>query len=189
MSKRPYKRRQYIVDPEFQYAFIRKVSLLAVLMVVMSLSFLALVYYLYGDIRIEIVQPDPFASTDSLKVMKETRGLLDLLWPVLALCLLATLAVTFFFGVLVSHRMAGPIFRIRRVLREMAAGDLRGEVRLRKKDSFKNLAAEISELKKTLRGRIQEMEHLLEALDPLEEPRQQEAIREIRALLSGFQVQ
>jgi len=63
MGTRKFKRRQYIVDPDFQYRLIRKIAVLAGLIIVMSLSFLVLVHYLYGDIQLELIQPDPFESS------------------------------------------------------------------------------------------------------------------------------
>ena len=56
MKKRKYKRRQYIVDTRFQYSLMSKFAILAVCVVIGSLSFLVLVYHKYGDIQISVVQ-------------------------------------------------------------------------------------------------------------------------------------
>ncbi len=78
-----------------------------------SLSFPVLVYHKYGDIQVSVVQPVPFGLLDSL-VDKDGAGtytLLDLLWPVLAICLVGMIIFTFFFSLIVSHRMAGSVYR------------------------------------------------------------------------------
>lgn len=186
MGTRKFKRRQYIVDPDFQYRLIRKIAVLAGLIIVMSLSFLVLVHYLYGDIQLELIQPDPFESSDGISTFYEQKTLLGLLWPVLGICLIVTLVATFLFGIVISHRMAGPVFRMRGILAEMGEGDLRGEGRLRRKDDFKSLAEEINVLKKKWRSSIEELRNLCKQMDS-EDPIQQKAhMKLIKELLSRF---
>ncbi|HJO55219.1 MAG TPA: hypothetical protein QF423_00925, partial [Candidatus Scalindua sp.] len=54
----------------------------------------------------------PFGLLDSLVDNNgaSTYTLLDLLWSVLAICLVGTIVFTFFFSLIVSHRMAGPVY-------------------------------------------------------------------------------
>ena len=73
MKKRKYKRQQYIVDTRFQYSLMSKFAILAVCVVIGSLSFLVLVYHKYGDIQVSVVQPVPFGLLDSL-VDKDGAG-------------------------------------------------------------------------------------------------------------------
>ena len=186
MNRNQFKRRIYIIDPEFQYGLIRKISFLAVLMIIMSLSFLLIVYHLYGDIRIELVQPDPFAALKGIKTIEEPRTLLRLLWPVLGICVIVTLAVTFIYGLLISHRMAGPIFRIKKVLSDMSGGALRGEVNLRRGDDFKSLAEEINQLKKSWRDNIQEMETICGKIRSDDETKREDALEALMTRLSTF---
>ena len=126
MGKKKYKRRQYIVDSRFQYSLISKFAILTASIVIGSLSFLVLAYYMYGDIQVSVEQPLPFGLSDSFMDDGETvtYTLMNLLWPVLAICLVGTIIFTFFFSLIVSHRMAGPVFRMRNLLGEMAKGDV-----------------------------------------------------------------
>lgn len=189
MGKQKYKRRQYIVDPEFQYGVIRKIAFLSILFIIMALSFLTVVNYLYGDLQFELVQPDPFAEAGTLDTLDTQRTLLDLLWPVLAACLGVTLVVTFVFGVLFSHRMAGPIFRIRRTILEMADGNLKGLVFLRKKDDFKALAEALNALKKSLWQNIGELRQILETLETGDTSRQAATLESFRRVLDRFRTE
>lgn len=186
MNQRQYKRKIYIVDPEFQYGLIRKIAIIAVLMIIMSLSFFVAVYYLYGDVQIEVTQPDPFTLSNSISTLPEQVSLLKLLWPVLLTCLSATLAVTFFFGVIISHRMAGPIYRVKRTLAEMSQGDLRGEIHLRSKDDFKSLAASVNNLKQCWHMQIVEIKGLFRNLETGEEKMSEDVLDRIKRILSGF---
>lgn len=190
MSQGTYKRRQYIVDSRFQYSLISKFAILTAFVVIGSLSSLVLVYYKYGDVQVSIVQPIPFGQADSL-VDNETMvtyTLLNLLWPVLSICLVGTIIFTFFYSVIISHRMAGPVYRMRKLLEEMAQGDLSRPVsRLRKKDEFKHLFADINNVKERWRLQIQELQL---ACRELGEDRSQELhLNRIKEIASSFRIE
>ena len=121
MGNKKYKRRQYIIDSRFQYSLISKFAILSASIVIGSLSFLVLAYYIYGDIQVSIEQPIPFGLADSFVDNEDmaTYTLMNLLWPVLSICLVGTIIFTFFFSLIVSHRMAGPVYRMRNLLNEM----------------------------------------------------------------------
>ena len=51
--------------------------MLAALVIIMSLSFLTLVYYLYGDVQLALLQPDPFTSSEALDTLAMQRTLID----------------------------------------------------------------------------------------------------------------
>jgi len=57
-----------------------------------------------------------------------------------------------FFGVFFLHRVAGPVYRIRQVLRQMASGELPPDVHLREHDFFHETAAELNRVIHVLRG-------------------------------------
>jgi len=75
--------------------------------------------------------------------LQETT-LLKLLLPVLAVSVALTTAFTLALGLLYSHRIAGPIYNLKRVLRDVRRGNLDRKVRFRKKDEFHDLAAEVT---------------------------------------------
>ena len=166
MSHSEHKRRKYLVDPEFQYWLISRIAILAFLILAVSLFFLAVVYHLYGDVTVDLIQPDPFGSSGGIKTVASGYPLFSLLWPVLTICLLGTLIVTFIFGIFISHRMAGPVSHMRRTLIQLAEGDLSGELRLRKKDAFKPMADTLNDLRERWKSSIQEMQSLCRALEP-----------------------
>jgi len=190
MGKGTYKRRQYIVDTRFQYSLMSKFAILTAFVVIGSLSFLVLVYYKYGDIQVFAVQPNLFGHPDSL-VDSEVVGsytLLDLLWPVLSICLVGSVIFTFFFSLIVSHRMAGPVYRMRSLLEEMAKGDLSRPIsQLRKKDEFKHLFADINNVKEHWRLQIQELQLACRELgdDRSQEPH----LKRIKRIASSFKTE
>ena len=188
MTHEMYKRRLYLVDPEFQYGLIRKISIIAVLIIVMSLFFLAIVHQLYGDVQIEVVQPDPFAVSGSVTTLPAQATLLKLIWPVLLICVVVALVFTFFYGVVISHRMAGPIYRIRKVLDQMAQGDLSAQIQLRRKDDFNALAASINSLIKSWRLQIEELKKLGRDMETADGQIQIENLNRFNEILATFKI-
>lgn len=60
--------------------------------------------------------------------------------------LVLVLVFAFITGVLYLHRIAGPIYRIEKTIRDMAEGKKVEPIRLRKKDFFKSLAEALNKL-------------------------------------------
>jgi len=105
---------------------------------------------------------------------------------VVIICVVVTLAVTLVFGIVISHRMAGPLFRISRELKQMEQGDLSGEIRLRKKDDFKTLATTVNDLKANWRHRLQELSGIVYALDLNDNAEQASALNRLKEIMSSF---
>lgn len=190
MSRGTYKRRQYIVDTQFQYSLMSKFAILTACVVIGSLAFLVLVYYKYGDIQVSVFQPLPFDMFDGPTDHEgaSSYSLLYLLWPVLAICLVGTIIFTFFFSLIVSHRMAGPIFRMRNLLKEMAKGDISRPVsNLRKKDEFKHLFADINEVNEYMRLQIKELQLACRKLG--EDGPQEQHLKRIKEIVSSFKTE
>ena len=71
---------------------------------------------------------------------------------------------TGFFGVFFLHRVAGPVYRFRQVLKKMGSGEIPSEVQLRKKDFFKETADELNrviQLLKELDSTSQRIDNVL----------------------------
>ena len=190
MAKKKYKRRIYIIDPGFQYRMIFKSCLVGVVIIVMSLFFLAMVHHLHGDVEVTMLtQPDPFApDPTSLSSPPQPTSLLSLLWPTMAASVGIMLLFLFFYVMIASHRMAGPIFRLRRIIREMSEGDISGEVRLRKKDEFKHLAKEVDNLKVSLRAKVKQLQDLTGNVD-IDDATCRKNMARAGEILSGFKIE
>jgi len=166
MTDRHYKRRIMIVDSEFQFRFIRRLAMLVVLIVVASLLLLAIMSYFNLNIQKAVVQPIPLSLLKSIPPQEAPTTIIAILVPVAVACIAVTLGATLIFGIIISHRMAGPLFRIRRELRQMEQGDLSGDIRLRKKDDFQSLALTVNGLKETWRSHVQELNDIAKDLHP-----------------------
>lgn len=71
-------------------------------------------------------------------------------WPVIGIIILIFAALTVF----MSHRIAGPIFNIKRGIRRIATGDLSVNIHLREKDEFHDVAEELNTLTVQFRDNI-----------------------------------
>lgn len=60
--------------------------------------------------------------------------------------LVPVILVIAFFTIVMSHRVAGPLFRIQRAIDEVVRGEDVQDIRLRKNDELKELAEKINEL-------------------------------------------
>jgi hypothetical protein len=137
------RRRNFVPNPRFQFILAGK-----------GLSYA----FLYGAVIV-------YASLQS---MAETINILPLscltpevkarLWalPTDALLLALLIALVVVLQIIQwSHRVAGPEFRLKRILREMAAGRYPESVKLRKHDCLKGLAENLTLLAHALRDRGQ----------------------------------
>lgn len=188
MKNQVSRRRKYLVDPALQYWLMGRIGIMAGMTVAMSLLILAIAYHLYGDVTVKLVQPDPFGAPEAMMTSASYHSAFSLFWPIFAVCLIGTLLITLIFGLVVSHHLAGPAFKIRRTLLQMAEGDLSMErVSLREKDVFKPMARAVNELSEHLRGSMREMQRLCLELTPdRHDSAQQQRLDRLREILSTF---
>jgi signal transduction histidine kinase len=62
------------------------------------------------------------------------------------LFLIPIILVIVSFAILISHRVAGPLYRINRTIDDVVRGENAEPIRLRKKDELKGLASKVNEL-------------------------------------------
>ncbi len=67
--------------------------------------------------------------------------------------------------VFLTHRVAGPLYRVERTIDKMALGDLDFNMKLRKHDEGKDLADAVNRLKNILASNIDSMRELSDAID------------------------
>jgi methyl-accepting chemotaxis protein len=137
-----FSRRKFLIQPRFQLALAAK----AILFLVLYSAALALL----------ILYPNGLTP----EVKRQILPLPAYIWPLmLALGLIVVVHV-----ILLSHRVAGPSFRLVRSIRQMTAGHYHQAMTLRKHDSLKEVAESLALLGDTLHRRRQT---LLEELDKL----------------------
>jgi methyl-accepting chemotaxis protein len=137
-----FKRRKYFIDRQFQTKYI---ILTILLLVIYTFLFVVILMFPY------IV---PLSFDAPLEEQAEAaRMLLTLhksIWPALGAVILIMSSVS----ILVTHKIAGPIYRFKKVLAEISGGNLDISIKLRDKDDLKDLAEEFNLVISDLRGSV-----------------------------------
>ena len=85
----------------------------------------------------------------------EQTTLLALVMPSLGISAALGVVFTLGLGLFYSHKIAGPVHRLKRALREFRAGDFDQVIRFRKRDELHDLAEEVTKTLAWTRGRIE----------------------------------
>ena len=170
------KRSQLVVDPKFQYGLIIRFVTVVTIILISSLILLTLIYNEFINTVIPISLGA--GGVTSLEIVNLVN-LSDLIGPVIYVIFLSvTISSTavFILGVRFTHRMAGPVYRLRSDIAEMTEGDLGKEVLLREKDYFKFLAADIDLLRRKWQGSVKELKTINRQLNDISNEEQKELL-------------
>jgi len=66
-----------------------------------------------------------------------------------------------------THRIAGPIYRFEKYIKEVGSGRLRSDLKIRKKDQFQNMAEALNKMTEDLKFGLTEVNEVSEKLDKL----------------------
>lgn len=137
-----WRRKQYITDKSIQYKY---VGLLLFYMAAFFLLTTGIIYYV-GWSQLVARMADVYPQARLVSILKM------LYWRLfLGFLLLVPFAVAS--AILLSHRVAGPLVRIKRSLERIAEGDYEFPLKLRKDDELKDVAERINKLAQKLSGK------------------------------------
>jgi len=155
MSAPPKRKlRNFLLDPKFQLKYTAMV--VVVTAIVASVGGVLVYRYSVGQTESMVVQllADPGldpSMVESLERDAHEHDKLLLLGIVGAIfAMVVALGLT---GIVITHKMAGPVFKLKRLLREVAAGDLSPKPGLRKGDELQDLFAAFAEMVQAARER------------------------------------
>ncbi len=138
MNPTPNRRKGRLVNRQFQIGFAWRILLVFLLFFFLGifLVFAPSMVGLFTGESLETLEP---AANEFLILHQR-------IWPAVVIVLLGMFAYT----IVVSHRIAGPIYRINDVLRSMIRGELPHTVTFRKGDYFQETAELLQTLADTL---------------------------------------
>ncbi len=146
MNNRQFKKRKkYLVDKKFQLKYATN----TLVFILIAFFIFTAVFYLVGFVPL----------LEKLKnVYPETRLFIILkgVYKNLIIAFLFLLAATFAFAIFRSHKIAGPLFRLKGHIHQMGDGDFSARVKLRKKDELIVLADELNRLSQNISLLIEE---------------------------------
>ena len=140
--QKKYKRRNYFIDRKFQTKFILKFCMLTALT---SLLAAALIIYLSQD--------STTVAIENTKVTVKTTA--DFILPIIAnttiLVFFASAIAVMLLTIFTSHKIAGPLYRIKKEIEAFTAGDLKRTFQIRGTDQLQDLASSLSIMGNSLR--------------------------------------
>ena len=173
----PVRRRTYVVDKKLQY------RLLGYNAIYFFVTVAALSLALFTPLIFEISDPS-LSPREQAEVAGKILYLHSYLWP----ALLLVLVILGFHSVLVSNKIAGPLYRFRAAFQKIIGGDISGSVRIRKGDLLINEQTKIEEMISTLQSKISQIQTEEAAIgELLAQIRGQELGAEAKALLTQLE--
>jgi methyl-accepting chemotaxis protein len=171
-----------LINPKFQLLFCFYVSSW---IFALSSFYPVIIYNLYGQIIDMAVQ---YGAPEAAKLGAESSRSM-MLWMLIILEILF-IAVVFLISLFVSHRIAGPLYKLSLFFDKARAGDFVSKLIFRKKDHFQELAQDYNDLIASFKERIQAKDDALKlAIDALEKANQLEKANEIKMSLEPEQTQ
>ena len=147
------RRRIFIVDRTMQSDFVVRTVIVMLLFsaAVMAMMFWSIHRYTTLPLSQEVVEAVRYATLST--------GIVFVLALAFASC----------FFIYMSHRIAGPAYRLKRVMSDLMRGDYASRARLRKADYLKDVAAWINRLAEDLETRRERVESALKQAEVLRE--------------------
>jgi signal transduction histidine kinase len=139
-DEKKYKRSHYIVEKNIQY---RYVELILMHILIFFLITVAIIYF--SGWR-QMVQKLSNVYPQAMLV-----NILNAIYIKLWIGFLILLPIACISAILASHKIAGPLVRIRRALDQLTESDYNLFVKLRKGDDLQDVADQINKLAETLR--------------------------------------
>jgi methyl-accepting chemotaxis protein len=151
-AKSTHRRRNVYIDKDFQNRFIFKFCALVAVGAGLTIGLL----YLWSmqSTTVSFVQAKVKVMTTAdfiLPVMIQTVLI------VMGFVSLASIAVT----LIVSHKIAGPLFRFKQTFKDLASGNFSSQVRLRKGDQLVEVAGDFNQMITIVRGKLIEAKKAL----------------------------
>ena len=131
-----YKRRHYFINKSLQ---LRYMAMVAILIVIFSIS---TAWLTYSTTWTELINRFEGSAIHLDSIFTDLNAMLFIRLSLLTFAGICLSAVVVLFAV---HRIAGPLFRVKRVMGTIGEGVVPGKIKFRPKDEFKDLAGAIND--------------------------------------------
>ncbi len=154
-AKNRNKRRIYFIDKEFQARFIIKFCLLVIASGILT-----------GAILYFISSKSTTVSIINSRVV--VRSTADYLLPVLIQTIAVSLVVVgisaIWLTLFISHKLSGPLYRFKKVMRSLGEGDFTVDFKIRDSDQLQDLADEFNIMIKKIREELSIIKNYFKSL-------------------------
>eukprot|EP01156_Anaeramoeba_ignava_P005910 Anaeramoba_ignava/a347284_143.p1 GENE.a347284_143~~a347284_143.p1 ORF type:complete len:219 (-),score=15.41 a347284_143:71-727(-) len=138
------RRKKYFIKPGFQ----SRLTAIFILIVIIVANIVGALVYGFSVEKLE----NKLVEESKLPVNSKQLG--QALLPGVIIAELISIFVVAFICIFVTHTIAGPVYRMERVVRNVGEGDLTHFIKLRPKDELKDLADAMNEMTMGLRNKI-----------------------------------
>ncbi len=144
--KRLTRRRHYLIDKKLQLNF----AFLLIIVGGINVVFFGFLFYFFSEHTTAMYEPLLIESAikENIARIENQKFFMTIAIAGLFECILILLLGIFF-----SHRIAGPLFKISKYLKEVANGRYPGLIKLRKDDMLKNFAENVNSMIISLKDR------------------------------------
>jgi methyl-accepting chemotaxis protein len=173
MEKTFHLRKQFLINKPFQYHVIWRFILVVIVSVLLS----HLVALAYIKIR-EILDPallNMMYFTNDLNPSLGFTRIWEVLWLPMLISSLTGVLLVMVLGLFYSHRIAGPMFNLKRMMQQAGAGHLGIVMKIRKNDEFHDVENAFNLMIRELDTRVQAVRKSIRQL-PKEQQQKIEAV-------------
>jgi methyl-accepting chemotaxis protein len=175
MDAQKNKRQRIVVDKKYQWRYVT----IIVFMILLNLVVGWTVYYTIWTTILHFHKIDFRSTFNLVNTMLALRGLF---LAVLTICL----------GLFISHKTAGPLFRIKKLLRKVGEKDISQKVTLKRWDELKDLAAVVNEMLEKQNSYVKKEKSLIEDLNRKIKEGKIEEVKflagELQTLIRGYRL-
>lgn len=143
-----YKRRNYFIDKTFQAKFMAKFCIIVIISSVLVIGILLFLSRGSTTVAIENTKVVVKGTADFILPMIVQAVLFVFLFSAIAVLILT---------MVVSHRIAGPLFRLKKEIDVLKQGDLRRNFIIRGNDQMQNFSKSLNEMCISLKGKHLEL--------------------------------
>jgi nitrogen fixation/metabolism regulation signal transduction histidine kinase len=148
-------------------------------LIALSLVYPLIIFNLFGYFM-KYLAMDPMGP--ALANLENTRE--EFLWLLVVLQVIL-LSLTFLISIFMSHRIAGPLYKLRMFLHQAAAGKMDQKLAFRKNDYFQDLVPAYNELLETVHTKIARKSEGIDQAIPIIEKAILHSSTEVRAELEA----
>jgi methyl-accepting chemotaxis protein len=148
------RRKRYFIKPGFQ----SRLTAIFILIVIIVANIVGALVYGFSIEKLE----NKLVVESKLPI--DTSQLGQALLPGVVIAELISILVVAFICIFVTHTIAGPVYRMERVARNIGEGDLTNFIKLRPKDELKDLADAMNEMTLGLRNKVTTLREATETL-------------------------
>jgi methyl-accepting chemotaxis protein len=139
-----HRRKNYFIKPGFQ----SRLTAIFILIVIIVANIVGALVYGFSVIKLE------GSLVDEAKLPIDSKQLGQTLLPGVIIAELISIFIVAFICIFVTHTIAGPVYRMEKVARNIGEGDLTHFIKLRPKDELKDLADTMNEMTMGLRNKV-----------------------------------